>query len=268
MKTAPTQMTFGVSRDDGKFEWSGTSLGSVFAQWGNIISPRFWRMLYDVVRFNQYALDLLHQECESEVSPTNGFAVANGGSRKPTPKQLKNVQQPLESIGHYLEREKYSEAFKDDYLIPLTAAVWSTSPEKCALEFPAITLVRFMWNHHLLSTVAERPSWMTIPGGSKQYIDAVMKDFPKDRVHMQTVVTSIEDINGKVILQLEDDEDLFDHVILACHGDQTYYMIRGGGTEEERSILSHFKTTENIAYLHSDLSVSVRTLLTRGVDRA
>ncbi len=118
-----------------------------------------------------------------------------------------------------------------------------------------------MWNHHLLSTVAARPHWMTIPGGSQQYIDAVMKDFPKDKVHMSCPVTSIEDINGKVILQFEnDDEELYDHVILACHGDQALEIIRDGGTEEERSILSGFKTSENVAYLHSDLSVSPSSL--------
>lgn len=250
-------MTFGVSRDNGAFEWSGTSLGAIFAQWTNFFSPRMWRMIFDIVRFNQFALDLLHNEDESEHDPSG----ATNGHANGTRKTIHHKPPSQESIGSYLDREGYSEAFSQDYLIPMTAAVWSTSPEKCALDFPAMTLVRFMWNHHLLTTVAARPSWMTIPGGSKQYIDAVMKDFPESNVHLKTQVVGIEDINDKVIIQFsnsDDHEELFDHVILACHGDQALDIIRDGGTQEERDILAGFQTTENTAVLHSDPSLMPR----------
>lgn len=80
-----------------------------------------WRMVFDIVRFNQFALDLLLDE------------------RSGTADEVDE-----ESIGAYLEREGYSDAFRDDYLLPLTAAVWSTSPDKCSLDFPAVTLVRFL----------------------------------------------------------------------------------------------------------------------------
>lgn len=122
-------MTFGVSRDQGFFEWAGTSLSAIFAQRQNLFSPRMWRMIFDIVRFNQFALDLLKEEEKSETY-TNGDGVHHSESQ--------------ESIGEYLDREGYSQAFRDDYLIPMTAAVWSTSPDKCSLEFPAVTLVRFM----------------------------------------------------------------------------------------------------------------------------
>jgi predicted NAD/FAD-binding protein len=125
-------MTFGVSRDQGLFEWAGTSLSAVFAQKKNIYSPRMWRMIFDIIRFNQFALDLLKEEKDSE-QYWNGNS-ANGVHHA----------QEQETIGQYLEREGYSDAFRDDYLIPMTAAVWSTSPDKCSLEFPAVTLVRFM----------------------------------------------------------------------------------------------------------------------------
>ena len=88
-------------------------------------------MIFDIIRFNQFALDLLSKEDKSE-EYTNG-----------TTKGF-HYGEPQETIGQYLEREGYSDAFRDDYLIPMTAAVWSTSPDKCTLEFPAITLVRFM----------------------------------------------------------------------------------------------------------------------------
>ena len=87
-------------------------------------------MIFDIIRFNQFALDLLKEEGKSEV-PYNGSANGNFGEKQ-------------ETIGDYLDREGYSDAFRDDYLIPMTAAVWSTSPDKCSLEFPAVTLVRFM----------------------------------------------------------------------------------------------------------------------------
>jgi predicted NAD/FAD-binding protein len=94
-------------------------------------------MIFDIIRFNQFALDLLKDEEKSKVSRNgNGSANGNGEEIHQAEKQ--------ETIGEYLDREGYSDAFRDDYLIPMTAAVWSTSPDKCSLEFPAVTLVRFM----------------------------------------------------------------------------------------------------------------------------
>lgn len=117
-------MTFGVSRDRGSFEWAGTSLDAVFCQRKNIFSLRMWRLIFDIIRFNQFALDLLENDDDSYSGSDNA--------------------RPLETIGQYLDREGYSDTFRNDYLIPMTAAVWSTSPDKCTLEFPAVTLVRFM----------------------------------------------------------------------------------------------------------------------------
>lgn len=91
-------------------------------------------MIFDIIRFNQFALDLLQDESESEFH-TNGNVKGHVNG---------HVSAEQETIGQYLAREGYSDAFRDDYLIPMTAAVWSTSPDKCSLEFPAVTLVRFM----------------------------------------------------------------------------------------------------------------------------
>ncbi|KAF2446930.1 FAD/NAD(P)-binding domain-containing protein [Karstenula rhodostoma CBS 690.94] len=232
VKTIASQMTFGVSRDNGAFEWSGTSLGALFAQRGNALRPSFWRMIFDIVRFNMFSLDLL----SSPAAPSNEL-----------------------TIGQYLEREGYSDAFRDDYLIPMTACVWSTGPDKCALEFPALTLVRFMWNHHLLSTVAERPPWLTIEGGSKKYIDAVLKECTGANIKSSTPVESLKRVGGRVELVLggkgEGETEVFDEVVLACHGDQARSIVGDAATLEERDILSAFETTPNMAYLHSDLSL-------------
>ena len=211
-----------------------------------------WQMIFDIIRFNQFALDLLSEEVESEVDPSGENGMAANGNVKglgEAPRQT--------TIGEYLDQENYSEAFRNDYLIPMTASVWSTSPDKASLEFPAITLVRFMWNHHLLSTVAARPTWMTIMGGSRPYIDAVMADFPEDRVHLSTGIRSLNILDDKrIILQRQDSqEDVFDHVILATHGDQAMDIIRNVASPLETEIMSGFRTSKNTAALHSDLSV-------------
>lgn len=237
VKTVTSEMTFGISRDAGAFEWSGTSGKALFAQAENVWKPTFWRMIFDIVRFNQFALDLL------SIQP--GTAAATAAIEM--------------SIGEYLQRQGYSNAFRDDYLIPMTACVWSTGVDKCALEFPALTLVRFMWNHHLLTTVSARPPWLTVEGGAKKYIDAVMRECQETTVHLGSSVESIRRVGGSVELtlggQLEGQAQLFDEVVLACHGDQARQLLGDTATVEERDILNAFKTTPNTAYLHSDLSV-------------
>lgn len=115
----------------------------------NLLRPSFWRMIFDIVRFNQFAWDLLSVEEKSSTGV-----------------------QKEQSIRDYPEKEGYSANFRDDYIIPMTTCVWSTGPGKCALEFPAMTLVRFMWNHHLLNTFAARLPWLAIEGGAQKYIDA------------------------------------------------------------------------------------------------
>ncbi|KJZ80179.1 hypothetical protein HIM_00029 [Hirsutella minnesotensis 3608] len=240
--TEPTEMTFGVSRDHGRFEWAGTGLGALFCQRSNLFSLRFWRMIFDIVRFNQFALDLLFRDDDYRHTP------------------MMSAPDDTETIGQYLEREGYSDAFRDDYLIPMTAAVWSTSPDKCSLQFPAVTLVRFLWNHHLLSTVAARPQWLTLKHGSKSYIDAVMRGFPPNHLFLSTPVSHVmNDDQGNVFLHLENGKvEVFDHVILACHGDQAFSIIEPSATELERSIMTCFETSENEVVLHSDLTLMPR----------
>ncbi|KAK3683608.1 hypothetical protein B0T22DRAFT_254520 [Podospora appendiculata] len=237
----PTEMTFAVSRDHGLLEWAGAGLDALFCQRGNIFSPRMWRMIFDIIRFNQFALDVLVD------GDAGDGKTASGG----------NALHADETIGEYLDRGGYSDAFRDDYLIPMTAAVWSTSPDKCSLDFPAVTLIRFLWNHHLLTTVGARPAWLTILTGSKSYIDAVMKGFPRNHVSLNNPVSSVtNDDDGRVRLHFRDaSSKVFDHVILATHGDQAYSIIRDSATDEERDIMSSFRTSENTAVLHSDLSL-------------
>lgn len=203
-------------------------------------------MIFDIVRFNHFALDLLGKSGESETDPSGASGL--DPSSQTSEKDM--------SIGEYLDREGYSQAFRDDYLIPMTAAVWSTPPDKASLEFPAITLIRFLWNHHLLNTVTARPKWMTILGGSQPYIDAVMEDVPNENVHRKTEVKSLRVLSdGRVAIKTSDSEALYDHVILATHGDQALSIIHDIATPTEKKVLRGFKTSKNTASLHSDLSV-------------
>lgn len=252
-----TEMTFGISRDHGNFEWSGEPRG-IFAQRRNIFSPKHWRMIFDIVRFNQFALDLLAEDDESGLSRLGS-----------TPRHRKYARDI--TIGQYLDVEGYSQGFRDDYLIPMTAAVWSTSPDKASLSFPALTLVRFMWNHHLLSTLAVRPPWLTIPGGSQRYIDAILSSFDSDKLHIHTssAITSIRrpknQHSSPVGLSWTDPTtlkpltDTFDHVVLAGHGDEILPLLSADTpSADELDVFSAFQTTENTTYFHSDLSLMPR----------
>lgn len=270
----PTEMTFGVSRDSGAFEWSGEGHG-IFAQRRNLFRPRHWRMIFDIIRFNQFALDLLADD-EDDSIPRLGSSV-----------QGRKYSRDL-TIGEYLEKEGYSQAFRDDYLIPMTAAVWSTSPDKTSLEFPAHTLIRFMWNHHLLSTLAVRPPWLTIAGGSQRYIDAIVKGYPENKLHIHTscevaniVRPSVTEDTGVTVSWIDSESgriegDIFHHVVMAMHGDDVLPLLskHGSGSatkgsvksstkmqyvsQEEIDVFSAFQTSENVCYLHSDLSLMPR----------
>ena len=236
-------MTFSVSRDGGLFEWAGTNLMTLFAQPSNLFKLSMWRMIFDIFRFNQYALDSLMNAPDS----TEGVSESNAASE--------------ETIGAYLKRGGYSDAFRDDYLIPMTAAVWSTSPDKCSLEFPAVTLVRFLWNHHLLTTIGSRPQWLTLSLGSKSYIDAALKHFPADRIHLNTAVTQLKfREDGTIHLTTcpesgTPNSGLFDKVIFACHAPVTKMITAFSAGPAEKEILGAFKTSSSTAVLHNDTSL-------------
>ncbi|KAF8158029.1 amine oxidase [Crassisporium funariophilum] len=228
-----TEMTFSVSRDSGAFEWAGKNLATVFCQLRNLVDPQMWRMVYDVMRFNACARRVFlnaKQDEETEMS-----------------------------IGEYLNREGYSAAFRNNYLIPMTAAIWSTPPDKCFLDFPARTLIQFLYNHHLLQ-ITGKPSWLTIHGGSHKYVNKILAKLPEDQLHLSTPITSIksiktdDDLKPIVVLTTADDEQkAYDHVILACHSDTALQILKKGGiTQEEERILSQFDWNKNEVILHSD----------------
>ncbi|KAJ7094716.1 FAD/NAD(P)-binding domain-containing protein [Mycena belliarum] len=213
IKILPTEMTFSVSRDRGLFEWAGNNLLTIFCQPYRLVDPNMWRLIYDVLRFNACARSIVTSDFDAETS-----------------------------IGEYLDREGYSDSFKDNYLIPMTACIWSTPPDKCAMDFPAKTLLQFMNNHHLLQ-ITGKPSWLTLEGGSPASTEAGMST-----VKLTTASGAVE---------------TYDHVIFACHSDTALSILQTGEgiTAKEKEVLGMFKWNQNEAVLHSDVNLMPRSRL-------
>ncbi|KAL1921234.1 uncharacterized protein VTP21DRAFT_10950 [Calcarisporiella thermophila] len=219
-----SEMSFSVSRDSGRFEWAGTNLATVFAQLSNLFRPGHWRMVYDILKFNHCApliLTLPEGHPDREIS-----------------------------LGAFLERGGYSQEFKDDYLLPMTAAIWSTPPDKCAMDFPAYTLIRFMHNHCLMQ-VANRPQWYTVRNGSRSYISKMIEKV--DDIRLSTPVTCIRRQKGKVVVQdAKGGSDEYDQVVFASHADETLSMLGEDATKEERAVLGGIRFSKNVAVVHCD----------------
>ncbi|KAJ1966259.1 hypothetical protein IWQ62_002473 [Dispira parvispora] len=254
VETVASDMSFSVSQNRGAFEWAGTSLGSLFAQWSNVWSLSFWWMLYDIIRFNCLAPTLL-----------------SAANKEPALLDL--------TLGEYLHIHRYSDAFQNRYLLPMVSSIWSMPMEGCALAFPVVTLVRFMSNHGLLNIV-HRPVWRTVRHGSRVYVNKVAAMLPEIQRNRKIVqVRRWLDLppsqcgNGKVNLRspiyskqscgvvITDDQgyaDYFDYVIFATHADQTLEILGEDATPTEREILESFRFTRNRIVLHSDVSLMPR----------
>ena len=219
IETQHSKMTFSVSLENGKLEWCGSKLKGIFAQPSNLVSPGFLRMLRDIIRFNQRAkLDL-----------QNGALCGL-------------------TLNDYLHEAGFSQRLKNDYLVPMTSAIWST-PTNRMLEFPAESLIRFMKNHSLMQT--KRPEWRTVTGGSRNYVEALSKDTEavlKSGCAVKNIKRSNE---GVVITDVNGETAIFDQVVIASHSDQAMAMI-GDATPTEREILGAVRYTKNGVWLHTD----------------
>jgi predicted NAD/FAD-binding protein len=170
-------MSFSVSEDNGSMEWGGTSLWSFVGSWSRLCKPWFWRLAFDVVRFNFFATDIFSEKAKS--CRTRQDETFSSDAKK---------QRKLESVGEYLDRKRYSEQFKRYYLIPTTAAPWCMSPADVCQDFPIETLAYFMFVlslylnckiltcpprvRHRFNTVTGGLKWRSFKNGSKTYVDA------------------------------------------------------------------------------------------------
>jgi len=220
--TKPSKMSFSVSLERGRLEYSG-SLAGLFAQGRNIASPRFWSMLRVLARFYHRA-----------------------------PRDLAAIGST--SLGDYLDGIGCGHAFRDDHLYPMAAAIWSTPAYKIP-EFPAAAFIRFCENHGLLKFV-RRPQWRTVDGGSRVYVKKLSGPFA-DRIRIGCPVHSIRRRSGGVELTSANGVERFDHVVIAAHADQALRMLADPDARE-RQLLGAFHYRRNEAVLHSDPSLMPR----------
>jgi predicted NAD/FAD-binding protein len=221
--TTATDMSFSVSLTDRRLEWAGSDLNTVFTQRRNLLRPAFLRMLADILRFNR---------------TTTVLALAG-----------KDVQL-AEPVSRFLEREKFSTAFRDWYLLPMIGAIWSCSTSQM-MAFPIGTLIRFCHNHGLLQ-VNDRPQWHTVNGGAREYVRRMLPVIGDARVG--AAVTSVR--RGAHGVEIESTWGLehFDHVVLACHSDQALALL-ADPSHAESVTLGAIGYAPNRAVLHTDVSL-------------
>ncbi|RRJ83835.1 NAD(P)/FAD-dependent oxidoreductase [Aestuariirhabdus litorea] len=215
-----TEMGFSVSCEQTGLEYSGNSFNTLFAQRRNLLRLDHWRMLRDIVRFNREAkVHLLEGRISSQLS-----------------------------LGDYLHSHDYSRAFRDFYLIPMGAAIWSSGRQHM-LDFPALFFLRFFNNHGLLN-INDRPQWRVIKGGSSAYLSPLIASF-RDRIHLSCPVTSITRSSDGVLLRHAEGEAHFDQVIIASHSDQALALL-ADPSPLEKQILGAIPYLDNEVILHTD----------------
>ena len=220
--TQPTDMSFSVRCEATGFEYSGGSLAGLFAQRRNLVRPGFHRLLRDILRFNREAPALLDGEPDDP------------------------------SIGEYLTTHGYSREFRDRYLVPMAAAVWSTRPTLTA-DFPARYLVRFFLRHGFLQLTG-RPQWRTITGGARRYVEALTRPY-RDRIRLECPVERIRRHPDHVDVTVRGGPtERFDRVVVAVPGARTLGLL-ADASPEERDVLSAFADEENELVLHTDASL-------------
>ena len=202
-------------------EYAGASISTLFSQRRNLFSPSHLRMLLDIVRFNKGAI---------------------------TDWRAGQLDQGV-TLGQYLKDKAYSQAFIDRYLIPMGAAIWSSTTQDM-MAFPLKFFVEFFHNHGLLN-VKNRPQWHVVQGGSKQYISPLIRRF-ENRIHLgEGVLKVIRQQDGRVALTTHKDVYHFDQVIFACHSDQALDIL-GDASDQETQVLSQIRYRENEVVLHTD----------------
>ncbi len=226
----PAPMSFSVRHAGRGLEFAGSSLNHLFAQRRNLLRPRFWRLLAAIARFNR--------EAAAAIDDPAGQA---------------------ETLEAYVRRRQYGDDFLHLYLVPMSAAVWSTPPE-LMLAFPATTLLRFFHNHGFLGLHTQHP-WWTVVGGAKAYVSRLTAPF-REHLRLASPVAQVVRHAGQgvTVKTLDGSAGRFDRVILACHPDQSLALL-DHPTPAEGRLLAQFRYLSNTATLHTDATVMPRTRL-------
>jgi uncharacterized protein len=227
VETTPSDMSFSVKVPGAlggqALEWSGTDLNTVFAQRRNLVNPRFWRMLADVLRFNALCTRIAKEQREAA------------------------LQQPLSD---FLRSHRFSDEFRDWYFLPMMGCIWSC-PTDQMLQFPVATMIRFCHNHGLIQ-VMNRPQWFSVLGGARHYVDKILAHVSDKRLN--TPVRLIERDAEGVRIITDGHAERFDEVVVATHTDQALAMLREPSAHESQ-LLGAIRYQANRAVLHTDASV-------------
>ncbi|PKL83418.1 MAG: NADP transhydrogenase subunit alpha [Ignavibacteriae bacterium HGW-Ignavibacteriae-3] len=223
VKIKPAAMSFSVIDITSGLEFSGSGLNGLFAQRKNLLNPSFIRMLLQINRFNSECLET-----------------------------LKDAKYYDYSLADYIKEKKFGDDFLNKYLVPMSAAVWSSPPD-LMLKFPAKTLVRFFHNHGFLG-LSTQHQWYTVVDGSQSYREKIIKKYA-DKISVGKGVQKVARENGKIkITTIDSSVYEFDKVIFASHADETLAML-SDATELEINLLGKFKYQLNKATLHTDSSI-------------
>ena len=223
--TQPTEMSFAVSLDGGRLEYSGTGLAGLFAQPGNLANPRFWAMLRGLVRF--------YRDATRDARAGSAAAM---------------------TLGEYLAAGGYGAAFRDDHLLPMAAAIWS-APCSEILSYPAQAFLRFHHNHGLLQ-LTDRPLWRTVTGGSAVYVERLRSRF-RGSVRLGTPARQVRRSPNEVLVAGDGWSERFDQVVFATHADRTLALL-ADPDPLEASALGAFRYSRNRAVLHGDEALMPR----------
>ncbi|MBD2859198.1 FAD-dependent oxidoreductase [Spongiibacter sp. KMU-158] len=215
-----TEMSFSVSNRVSGFEYNGHNLNSLFCQRSNLIFPKFYRFIFEILRFNKLAIAASEQ----------------------------GVVSPDLRLGDFLDQHKFSEFFCQNYILPMIAAIWSSAIAD-ARDFPLHFFLKFFVNHGLLQ-VANRPQWYVIPGGSRSYIPLLTRELSD--IRLNTPVLAVERGDSGVQVLTPGHSEHFDEVIFACHSDQALAILGASANAKEKAILGAIPYRDNSVILHTD----------------
>ena len=218
----PTEMSFSVRNNPLGLEYNGHNINTLFSQRRNLLRPKFYRLIRDILYFNKAAKKAIEEGVAENIT-----------------------------LDTFVNQQSLSDIFKNNYLLPMAAAIWSCSLEQAG-EFPLYFFLKFFLNHGLLD-IKNRPQWYAVKGGSKAYIDPMTSGF-KDQIRLSTPVNSVVRDDSWIEVNHATGKETFDQLVFACHSDQALDLLKNASIEE-KAILGELLYQQNDVILHSDASL-------------
>ncbi len=219
----PSSMSFSVQSIVKQLEYAGNNPMTLFAQKKNLLNIYFWRLLWEILKFNKLAKKILQK-----------------------PELIKDL-----TIQEFVKRHNFSEYFLENYLLPMSSAIWSSS-YKDIKKFSLLFFLNFLNNHGMIN-INDRPQWLTIKNGSESYVQKILSQL-KGKIKLNSTISNVYRNNGKCIIEMNKKKLKFDFVFFACHADQALKLIKNPNLLE-KNILGSFKYSSNKAVLHQDTNL-------------